>query len=141
MAQLDPVVLLVSKAVYLVAHASCRYEQLEIKVQNLMFKKLLTFFDHANRQAFLITTILTAIASPFINWTVLIGQTNVFSVLLDSSLKEELETLICAFTHLEEAFASFTGANTIMLTCGRVTAHGTESFVISGPRNRSHVTH
>ena len=46
----------------------------------------LTFFNHSHGQTLLITTVLASITTSFVNWTILVRQTNVFCIFLHSTL-------------------------------------------------------
>ena len=48
----------------------------------------LTFLHHADTQALLEATILAAVTSPLVHWTVLAGQTDILGIFLDCSLEK-----------------------------------------------------
>ena len=69
-------------------------------------------FDHASGQTLLEATELTSVPPSLVHRTVLVSQTNILGVLLDSPL--------------EETLAAFTGSHSIMLTSSIVSTHGTQ---------------
>ena len=50
-------------------------------------KSALTFFDHSNCKALLVSTVLTSVPSSFIDRAIFVRQTHVLGVLLHGSLK------------------------------------------------------
>ena len=67
---------------------------------------------HPDHQTFLEPTELTSVPPSFVHRAALVGQTDIFSVLLDSSL--------------EESLAALAGSHSVVLTGGIVSTHGTE---------------
>jgi len=57
------------------------------KYAKIDLKSVLTFFDHSNCEALLVSTVLASVSSSFINRTIFVSQTDVFCVLLHGSLK------------------------------------------------------
>ena len=68
-------------------------------------------FDHPSPQTLLEATELTSVPPSLVHGTVLVRQTNILGVLLDSPL--------------EESLAAFTGPHSTMLTSSMIPAYGT----------------